>query len=88
LGVVDDLARHPMKRMLDAGLKATVNSDDPAYFDGYLLDNYVALAEALDLTRADLARLVRNSLEASFLEPAAKAGHLADLERALAAGES
>jgi adenosine deaminase len=84
LAVVDDLKHHPLKRMLDAGLKATVNSDDPAYFGGYLLDNYVAVAEALDLSRAELVTLVRNSLEASFLEPATKAGHIAKLDAALA----
>jgi adenine deaminase len=76
---VKDLREHPLKRMLDLGLKATVNSDDPAYFGGYLLDNYVAVAEALDLTRAELLTLARNSIEASYLPEAAKAKHLAGL---------
>ena len=66
LCVVDDLADHNLKRLLDAGLKVTINSDDPAYFGGYVADNYVAVAQALDLSRTDLARCARNSLEASF----------------------
>jgi adenine deaminase len=79
LCVVKDLKAHPLKRMLDLGLKATVNSDDPAYFGGYLLDNYVAVAEALDLSRAELLTLARNSIEASYLPEAAKAKHLVAL---------
>ncbi len=82
LGGVADLRQHPLKRMLDAGLMATVNSDDPAYFGGYLLDNFVAVAEALDLRPADLAMLARNSIEASFLAESAKRAHLARLDRA------
>ena len=85
LGVVPDLERHPLKRMLDAGLKATVNSDDPAYFGGYLLDNFVAVAEALALERADLATLARNSIQGSFLDEAARAAHLERIDRAAAA---
>ncbi len=67
LCVVQDLADHPMKRLLDAGLCATVNSDDPAYFGGYLNENFVQTVQALGLTEADVIRLARNSLEASFL---------------------
>ena len=52
LGVVGALAEHPLKRLLDAGVAVTVNSDDPAYFGGYLVDNYLAAAAALGLTRA------------------------------------
>ena len=74
---VPDLRRHPLKRMLDAGLKATVNSDDPSYFGGYLLDNFVAVAEALDLGRPDLLTLARHSIEGSFLDEPAKEAHLA-----------
>ena len=76
-----DLRQHPLKRMLDAGLKATVNSDDPAYFGGYLLDNFVAVAEALDLRPADLVALARNSIEASFLDEPATRAHLDRLDR-------
>ena len=70
LCVVDDMANHPLKRMLDLGLAVTVNSDDPAYFGGYVNANYRAVQQALDLGRDDLATLARNSFEASFLEPA------------------
>ena len=80
LCVVPDIADHPLKRMLDADLCATVNSDDPSYFGGYLGDNFVAVAEALDLSRADLITLARNSIEASFLPPEEKAPHLARLD--------
>ena len=86
LRVVKDMRLHPLKRMLELGLKATVNSDDPAYFGGYLVDNYVAAAEALDLSRDDLLALARNSLEASYLPPAAKARHLAALDAYAAEG--
>ena len=81
---VTDMRRHPLKRMLDAGLKATVNSDDPSYFGGYLLDNFVAVAEALELGRQDLVTLVRNSIEGSFLDGPAKEAHLGRIERAAA----
>lgn len=84
LGGVPDLGRHPLKRMLDAGLKATVNSDDPAYFGGYLLDNFVAAAEALELGPPDFAALARNSIEGSFLDEAAKQAHLDRLGRVAA----
>ena len=59
--------------MLDAGLRVTVNSDDPAYFGGYLAQNYLEVAEALDLSRAELATLARNSLLASFVTDAERA---------------
>jgi adenosine deaminase len=72
LGVFHRMADHNLKILLDQGLCVTVNSDDPAYFGGYLLDNYLAVATALELSRAQLAQLARNSIEASFLEPAAK----------------
>ena len=79
LSVVEDMKAHPLKRMLDLGLVATVNSDDPAYFGGYVNDNYVAAAEALGLSHAELALLARNSIEASLLEPSAKAALAAEL---------
>ena len=81
---VTDMRQHPLKRMLDAGLKATVNSDDPSYFGGYLLDNFVAVAEALALGRTDLVTLVRNSIEGSFLDESAKKTHLDRIGRAIA----
>jgi len=58
---------------MDAGVLVTVNSDDPAYFGGYVGDNYLAIAEALGLTRTDMVRLARNSIEASFLPADRKA---------------
>ena len=67
LCVVTDLTQHPMKRLLDAGLCATVNSDDPAYFGGYMNANFVQTVQALNLTRDDVIQLARNSLEASFV---------------------
>ena len=86
LGGVADLRRHPLKRMLEVGLKATVNSDDPAYFGGYLLDNFVAVAEALDLGQPDLVTLVRNSIEGSFLDEPTRKAHLGRIDRAVAVG--
>ena len=67
LAVVKDLKEHPLKTMLDKGLKATVNSDDPAYFGGYMNENFIAIQEALDLTKGELKTLVRNAFEASFV---------------------
>ena len=81
---VPSIEAHPLARMLDAGLKATVNSDDPAYFGGYLLENFVAVSDGLGLDRARQVRLARNSLEGAFLAPEAKTRHLAALD-ALAA---
>ena len=63
--------------MLGAGLRATVNSDDPSYFGGYVNANYQAVADALDLSRAELITLARNSFTGSFLDDEAKARHLA-----------
>jgi len=70
LRVVSDLKDHPMKRLLDAGLCATVNSDDPAYFGGYLNENFVQTVQALNLSETDVVQLARNSFEASFLSEA------------------
>ena len=80
LCVVDDLKAHPLDRMLAAGLKATVNSDDPAYFGGYVLDNYKAVAAARALSRQDLVQLARNSFTGSFLPPEDVARHLAAID--------
>jgi len=81
LGVVDDLKNHPLKRMLDAGLKATINSDDPAYFGGYLGTNIDRTAAALDLGDGDIIQLLRNSLEASFAPESWKQSALAQFDR-------
>jgi adenosine deaminase len=69
LGGISDMKLHPLKRMTDKGLFVTVNSDDPAYFGGYVNENYQAVQDALGLSDGDLAELARNSFEASFLEP-------------------
>jgi adenosine deaminase len=76
LCVVDDLKQHPIKTMLDKGLNATVNSDDPAYFGGYVNDNFIAVAEALDLSNDDVVQLVKNSFIGSFLPQTAVDEHL------------
>lgn len=85
LCVVEDLADHPLDRMLALGLRATVNSDDPAYFGGYVADNYRAIAKARGLSREDLVTLARNSFTGSFLPRETVARHVARLE-AYAAG--
>ncbi len=87
LCVVDDITAHPLKRMLDLGLFVTVNSDDPAYFGGYVNENYIAVAEALGLSRAELAQLARNSFEASLLDTDAKSALIAELDATVAAAQ-
>ena len=77
LCVVPDLKSHPLKRMLDLGLHATINSDDPAYFGGYLGENWRRTAAALDL---GLITLAKNSFTGSFLTPAEIAPHLAAID--------
>jgi adenosine deaminase len=72
LRVFDRMEHHNLKRLLDAGVRVTVNSDDPAYFGGYVLENYLAVQRALALTHAQLATLARNSIAGSFLDVAAK----------------
>jgi adenosine deaminase len=67
LCVVHDMKDHPMKRMLEAGLAATVNSDDPAYFGGYINQNFEAIIDALELTEQDIRTLAENSFRGSFL---------------------
>ena len=86
LCVVKDMKQHPLKRMLNAGLRATVNSDDPAYFGGYLNDNYNAVASALALGREDVVTLAKNSFLGSFLDDADKARHLAAIDAYAAGG--
>jgi adenine deaminase len=85
LCVVGDLRDHPMKRLLDAGLCAMVNSDDPAYFGGYMNANFVQTVQALDLSREDVITLARNSFEASFVSDARRAELMALLDGAIAA---
>ena len=81
LCVVGDLGVHPLKRMLDLGMRATVNSDDPAYFGGYVGDNYRAVAAALPLSGIEIGLLARNGFDASFAPEAEKAAMLAEFDR-------
>ena len=80
LAVFKSMEEHNLKRLLDRGLCVTVNSDDPAYFGAYILDNYLAVQQALDLSRDDIVRLARNSIEASFLAEAEKVFWLGKLK--------
>jgi len=80
LCVVDDIAAHPIEKMLRLGLRATINSDDPAYFGGYVNDNYRALIPAGRLDASDFATLARNSFLGSFLPDDAVASQLAKLD--------
>jgi adenosine deaminase len=76
LQVVDSMPQHNLARMLRQGVMTTINSDDPAYFGGYVADNYIACAEHLGLTRRELVTLAQNSITASFLPPALKQKHM------------
>ncbi|GAB4353893.1 MAG: adenosine deaminase [Kiloniellaceae bacterium] len=80
LCVFDDMTAHPLKMMLDRGLMVTVNSDDPAYFGGYVNDNYIAVRQALGLSNEELALIARNSFEAAFLDKFTKTRYLAELD--------
>ncbi|MBV8298119.1 MAG: adenosine deaminase [Candidatus Eremiobacteraeota bacterium] len=82
LRVFDTLRDHNLGAMLEAGLVATVNSDDPAYFGGYAGDNYAAVAEALELPPNALTTLARNSFEASFIDARTRASYLARVDDA------
>ena len=80
LKVVEDLTAHPLKEMLGRGLCVTVNSDDPAYFGGYVNDNFRAIRDALGLSHDDLALIARHSFEAAFLEEREKRALIARLD--------
>ena len=88
LRVVPDLGHHPLKRMMDAGLVVTVNSDDPAYFGGYVGDNFQAVVRALDLTSDEIVTLARNSFEAAFIDDATKQRYLEEIDRAISAARA
>jgi adenosine deaminase len=80
LRVVQNLAEHNLGRMLTAGIVATVNSDDPAYFGGYINQNFCQSFAALGLTAQHAYQLARNSFEASFVDATAKAAYLERLD--------
>jgi len=85
LCVVDDLKQHPLRTMLQKGLKPSINSDDPAYFGGHMNANYLATAEALNLTKAELAEIARISFETSFLPDSQKEECMRQVDDYLAA---
>ena len=80
LRVFDDMKQHNLKQLLDLGLCVTVNSDDPAYFGGYIEENFQALHTALGLDYQDMDQLARNAFQASFLAPADKKKYLDELD--------
>ena len=80
LCVIDDLTKHPVPEMLKQGLHVTLNSDDPAYFGGYVNKNYEAMAEHAGVTRAQLIQIAKNSFEGSFLPDEDKARHIAEVD--------
>lgn len=81
LRVFETMAEHPLKKMLYAGLHVTVNSDDPAYFGGYVNENFIAAYEALDLTKQDIYQLAKNSFQASFLSTQEKDQYISELDK-------
>lgn len=84
LQVFPDLRRHNLRRLLQRGVRVTINSDDPAYFGGYIGDNYLAAQQALGLDREELGRIARYGIEAAFLDDAGRAELLAELDGYLA----
>ena len=67
LKVVEDLKDHPLLQLMEAGVMVTINSDDPAYFDGYMNENYIQISTALNFSKKQIAQLAKNSFKASFL---------------------
>jgi len=83
LRVFDTLEQHNLKQLLRAGLCTTINSDDPAYFGGYIGENYLHTQQALNLSEADIHALTKNAFIASFLTDVDKQRHIAELDRAM-----
>jgi adenosine deaminase len=86
LKVVDDLKNHPLKKMMDKGLFVTVNSDDPSYFGGYVNENYIAVQEALNLSKQDIYTLAKNSFEASVISDDLKKKYISELDKTMNEG--
>ena len=80
LCAVKTLPEHPLRRLYEAGVKVTINSDDPAYFGGYIHENYVQTAEALNLTRQELAEIAANSFRGAFLSDIEKAAYFTRID--------
>jgi adenine deaminase len=78
---VPSLSVHPLKKLMDAGLHVTVNSDDPSYFRGYASDNLVECQRALGLTAEEIVSLVRNGFTAAFITPAERTAALAKVDK-------
>lgn len=87
LCVYPRMTDHPIRRLSDAGVLVTINSDDPAYFGGYANANYRAVQEAFSMTKAEMAEFAKNSFRASFLDAAEKQARIAEVD-AYSAGES
>jgi len=81
LKVVHDLKDYPLKEMMDKGLLVTINSDDPAYFGGYMNENYIGVANALDLSKREITELAKNSVKASWLSQNEKEKLLKEIEK-------
>jgi adenosine deaminase len=80
LKVVKELPQHPLLKIMDAGLLATIHSDDPAYFGGYINENYLETAKALNLSKETITQLAKNAFTASYLDEASKQKRLAEVE--------
>ena len=87
LHVFEDMQDHNLKRLLDTGLCITINSDDPAYFGGYLNENYFAIQEALNLSQTDIIKLAQNGINAAFLSTERKAALTAELAAVVSAAD-
>ena len=81
LKVIQKMEEHPVAKMLDKGILATIHSDDPAYFGGYMNENYYATAIGLDLSTDQLMQLAINAFEASWLDTETKAAHISDVTK-------
>lgn len=81
LKVFKDLKDHNLKKLLDNNLIATINSDDPAYFGGYISDNYIETQKALNLNKKEMIRLAKNSFKASFLSEEEKRRHIEEIDK-------
>jgi adenosine deaminase len=79
LCVFNDMREHNIKQLLERGLCVTINSDDPAYFGGYLEDNYRATQQALQLGRMQLAQIAKNGFTASFLDDTKKQRFISEI---------
>jgi adenosine deaminase len=80
LRVIEKMENHPLKKMMEKGLLVTINSDDPAYFGGYINENYLAMQEAFKLDKEDIYNIAKNSFEASFLDTSKKEEMIAKLD--------